>query len=205
MKKSLMAAFLAGAVLSPVAAMAQDAPATAAAQVVAGAKVYGPQGKEEVGTIEKVEGGNAVVNTGTVRATLPANVFGTSPAGLIISMSKAQLEAAVGAAEAKASASTTAALVPDAQVKSKDGVLVGSVQKIEGENVTLDLTGGNAITLKKDFLMADASGGLMLAMTAADFQAAVSSATQAASSTQASADAQAGASTDAAASTTPEE
>ncbi|MDE8654542.1 hypothetical protein [Novosphingobium album (ex Liu et al. 2023)] len=200
MKKTLIAAILAGASLSPVAALAQGAPAAAAPTPAVGAKVFGPDGAE-AGTIEKIEGGNIVVNTGTHRATLPAAAFGNNETGLLISMTKAQLDAAVSAAEAQASASMDSALVADAPIKSSDGVLVGSIQKVEGDNVTVNLAEGNAITLKKEFLMADASG-LKLKMSDADFKSAVAAATGSASA-QADANAKGGSGEEAAATEPP--
>lgn len=208
MKKALIAAAMAGASFTPMAAAyAQDAaPAAAAAAATTptptvGAKVFGPD-KAEVGTIEKVEGGNAIVNTGTNRATLPMSAFGSNASGLLISMTKAQLDSAVAAAEAQASSAMTASLTPDAPIKSSDGVLVGSVQKVEGDNVTIDLAEGSAITLQKEYLMAD-STGLKVKMTDADFKAAVAAASSAAPA-QASAEAGSG-SDQAAAATAPEE
>lgn len=175
MKKSLIAAALLGACLTPVAAVAQDVPDAVAAALAVGATVYAPDGSE-VGTIKNMPGGNVVISTGKHDATLPATVFGMNEKGLLIAMTKAQLDAAVEAAEAKANAAMDAALVADASVHSSDGVVVGTVQKIEGDNVTIDLPAGTAITLQKEHLTAG-SNGLSLYMTAADFNAAVSAAT----------------------------
>jgi len=47
-----------------------------------------------VGTIESVDGTGAVVATGTVRAKLPLTSFGRNNQGLVISLTRAQLEAA---------------------------------------------------------------------------------------------------------------
>src|SRR5690606_3926255 len=60
MKKSLIAAALLGASLSPAAAMAQDVPATVAELIVKGATVYGTDGAE-VGKIEDTPAGNVVI------------------------------------------------------------------------------------------------------------------------------------------------
>lgn len=182
MKKSLIAAALVGASFAPAAAMAQEAPETAAPDAAAapaltvGATVYGPE-NEVVGTIEEVTGGNVVVFTGANRATLPANAFATSESGPLISMTKAQLDAAVEAAAAQNTAAMDAALVAGAPVNSRDGVLVGTVQNVEGDNVTIDLTEGDAVTLQTEHMTAD-QAGLKLFMTAEEFNAAVSAAGQ---------------------------
>jgi hypothetical protein len=186
MQKQFIATVLAAVALSPLAAHAQAAGAstaangtgasaqTAAAPTV-GAKVFDPQGAE-VGTVEKVEGGNAVVYTGTKRATLPAAAFGKSDKGLLISMTQAQLNAAVADAEAKTSSAMSTALVADAQVKSRDGTVVGTVQKVEGDNVTINLTDGGPVTVTKQYLSIGAGGGLALTMSAAELKSAVSAA-----------------------------
>ncbi len=116
MKISKLAALsvLAAASL-PVAAIAQDAPATdtataptatapaAAGALAAGQTIYGPQG-EEVATVVSVADGNAVIDTGTNKATLPASSFGTSEKGVTIAYGKDQLNAAIEAANSQASA-----------------------------------------------------------------------------------------------------
>ena len=180
MKKSLIAAALFGASLTPAAALAQDAPPpTVTELLVVGATVYGPEGAE-VGKIEEMPDGNVVLFTGTNRATLPATSFGRNDKGLVIAMTKTQLDNAVAAAAAQADAAINAALVPAAKVSGSDGVEVGAVQKVEGDNVTLDLTSGSAIVLPKSQFQA-AAGGLSLFMTSAEFAAAVKAATAPAS------------------------
>jgi hypothetical protein len=204
MKKTLITAAL-GAIavagLSPVAASAQApaaaAPATttAAANPTVGAKVYDAQGGD-VGTVEAVAGDVVTVSTGTARAGLPKTAFVTRDKGLTIGMTKSQLEAAVNGATAQNSAAKDAAIVADAPIKSSDGVVLGTITKVEGDTVTLALSNGSAAALKKENLGLGADGSLALGMSAADF----TKATQAAGTAQASADAGAAAGTKAAAS-----
>lgn len=199
MNRPLIVGALAALALSPLAANAQTAnaeaapaqgaAATGAAAAVTptvGAKVFGPEGAE-VGTIESVSEGNAVVYTGTRRATLPKTAFASGENGLLISMTQAQLNAAVAAAETENSTAMNAALVAEAPVKTRDGQMVGTVEKVEGDNVTLALSDGNPVTVTRQYLTAGADGGLMLTMSAADFSSAVAAASQnaAASSTAA--------------------
>ena len=89
---------------------------SATAAVAAGATVYGSDGAP-VGKIASVVGGNAVVDTGTRKATLALNAFGSGPQGPTITVTKAQLEDAV----AKATPPAPAASEPPAKGKrSKD-------------------------------------------------------------------------------------
>ena len=82
---------------APAAAEAQaQAGATTvatAADVQAGVQVRDQTGGM-VGTIESVDATGAVVATGTARAKLPLTSFGRNNQGLVISLTRAQLEAA---------------------------------------------------------------------------------------------------------------
>ncbi len=149
---------------------------SATAQIAVGAKIYGPQG-EEVGTVEQVDGGNVVVNTGTLTATLPQDVFGEGETGPTIGWNKAELEAAISAAEQEASAELDTALVAGAQLYSVDGVAVGSVESVGADGmVVVEHASAGSIQLPKD-QMAMQNGQLTFLATAADLEAAVSAQT----------------------------
>lgn len=187
MKRSYLVPALAAMLVAPVAAHAQADAATAApaastagASLTVGAKVYDPQGAE-IGTIENVSGGNVVVNTGTNRATLASTAFGTSPKGATLNTTRAQLDAAVAAASAKASTATKAALVAGAQVRGEGGAVVGTVKEVEGDNVVLDREAG-PVALTSQFFTTDANG-LVLTMTAAELDAAAKAAGASAAAT----------------------
>ncbi len=79
-------------------AQAEAGPVTAAtaADVQAGAAIRDQSG-EPVGTIESVSGETAVVSTGAVRAEIPISSFGKDSQGLVLAMTRSQLEAAAGA------------------------------------------------------------------------------------------------------------
>lgn len=72
-----------------------------AADVKSGVSVYDQHGGL-VGKVESVSGANAVVNAGGTRAAIPVASFAKSSKGLVISMTKAELEAS-----AKTAAKTT--------------------------------------------------------------------------------------------------
>jgi hypothetical protein len=79
---------------------AEAGPVTAltAADVRAGMPVLDTEGGQ-VGTIESVEADGAIVATGEARAKLPFASFGRSEQGLVITMTRSELEAAVQAHE----------------------------------------------------------------------------------------------------------
>ena len=88
-----------------------------AADVRAGAQVHDTTGGL-VGTVESVDARGAVVSTGTARATIPVASFGRNNQGLVISMTKAQLEAAVASG---ASSPLPSDLIARDQRKSRAG------------------------------------------------------------------------------------
>ena len=67
--------------------------AATSADLKTGVSVYDQKG-DLVGTIEKVDGDNAVVSTGSARASIALSSFGKSDQGLVISMTKGELNAA---------------------------------------------------------------------------------------------------------------
>lgn len=73
--------------------------AATAADVTAGARVIDTQGGE-VGTVESADGSNAVVATGKARVQIPIASFAKNDQGLVISLSKSQLEAQAGSPSA---------------------------------------------------------------------------------------------------------
>ena len=77
---------------------AQEGPVTAAAPTDfrAGLEVRDSNGGL-VGTVESVDGQAAIVFTGNLRAKLPFQSFGKNNLGLVISLSRAELEAAASA------------------------------------------------------------------------------------------------------------
>ncbi len=69
-----------------------------AADVTAGAQVRDTAGAP-VGTVETVDADSAVVTTGAVRADIPIASFGHNGQGLVLAMTREQLEAAARAAQ----------------------------------------------------------------------------------------------------------
>jgi len=173
---------LTGLMLSAApAAFAQDAaaPAPAAAQelkgAAVGATVYGPD-EQPAGTIETISGANAVLATGTNKITIPLDRLGKGPNGPTIGLTRAQLDALAGQASAQASAQLEEKLKPGAEVRGTTGAVVGSVKAHDAETVTLTADGKDVRVPLAAISVAEA--GLVLNMTAEQFQAAVDAVTQ---------------------------
>jgi hypothetical protein len=79
--------------MQPPAEQGPAATAATAADVKAGAAVYDPDGGT-VGKIGAVSGDQAVIDTGSVRAKVPISSLAKNDKGLVIGMTKAELEAA---------------------------------------------------------------------------------------------------------------
>ena len=128
------------------AALAQDA--AAAVEVTAGTTVYGPEGNE-VGTIESVADGVATLDTGAHKIGLPVDRFGRNAENqTTIAVTRDALNKMVEDQLAEAAAQLEAALVVGAPVVDVNGVSLGSVGKVEGEDVTVETEWG-AFALKK--------------------------------------------------------
>jgi hypothetical protein len=165
MKLSPLAFAAALALAGPsIPVFAQDA------GLAVGAKVFGPDGAE-VGTVEKIEDGVVLVNTGNLSAGLPPEAFAKGAAGPTIGWNKAQLEAAVNAANEEAEGQLAAALVAGAEVYSSDGQLVGTIQSVADDMVVIERAAGPIALPKAQMAMQDDK--LTFLATAADIEAAV--------------------------------
>ena len=77
-----------------------QAVAATASDVKSGVSVYDQNGGL-VGKVESVSSKGAVINTGTVKASIPVSSFAKNDKGLVIAMSKADIDAAAKKSSAK--------------------------------------------------------------------------------------------------------
>ena len=176
------AALILGASLLAVSpALAQTAPGRtpiATAKPVAGATIYDPQGNL-VGTIETMSAEAVVVNTGANKVALPPDSIGSNDKGLVVSVTKADLDAAADQQQAAAKAQLQAMLVAGTAVNSSDGQPVGTIKIADPQYVTVTTSQGVEVKLPANAFTTAPTGGLMIAMTAANFNAAVAGSTAA--------------------------
>jgi len=191
---TLRMVFLATAALSAtisVPAMAQTAPAgqpgsssgaaaadsgtaatsAAAAQVSPGTSVTDSTGAA-VGTVTSVSAGIAVVDTGAVKASIPVSSFGKSDKGLVLGMSKAQLEAAARGAQAAPGvpAQAQAELKPGTAVLDATGGSVGTIASVDADTVTVATPNVKARLPKSSLALGPK--GAVISMTQAQLEAA---------------------------------
>jgi preprotein translocase subunit YajC len=155
---------------SPPAGTAQAAP-----NVAVGATVYDSKGGT-VGTVASADTSAAVVDTGTNKVKLPLASFAASQNGPVIAMTKAELDAAA------ASAAKPLALNVGATVYGPQGGVVGKIEAVDAEFVTVATAKTKAKLPKKAFAMGET--GPVIGMTAEQLDAAAGAAS--ASSTPAS-------------------
>lgn len=161
------AAPAAGAPAAP--AQATTAPTTGAAPTV-GATIFDAQGGT-VGTIASIDGANAVVDTGTVKAAVPMTSFGTGPKGPTLGMTKAQLDAAASQGAAQAAAEFKSKLTTGATVYGTGGASLGTIKATDAEFVTLTTAKGDAKLPIASF--GPGPQGVTIGMTAAQLEAAM--------------------------------
>ncbi len=138
--------------------------------IAPGARVSDTQGGE-VGTVTRVDGQFVVLRTDKHEVRLPIASFTPAEGGLLIALTRAQLNAEVE----KTLAEAAAKLAPGAAVTGSQGSPVGTIQAIEGEFVTLKLTSGTLVRLPRSGI-APAPGGAVIGMTAAELDAAAAAA-----------------------------
>lgn len=137
--------------------------ASAAPSVASGAKVVDTAGAP-VGTIEAVANGVATLSTGTTKVGVPVTSFAAGPNGPVIAMTRAEIEA-------KAAQVTQAIeITVGAAVLDTAGARVGTVKAVNGDLITVASASASAQLPKASFAKAD--GGLVIGMSAAQFDAA---------------------------------
>lgn len=182
MKKYILitsAVLMAGTAHAQTAAPAAGAPTTATTEskVAAGATVTDTTGAT-VGSIKSVEGGFAVLSTGTVEVRLPLTSFANGASGPVIGMTKAQVEAAASGATADRQAKLAAQIATGTTVMDASGGTVGKIESVDGGFATV-ATANNKVKLPVSAFAAGASGPV-IGMTAAELDAAASAAAPAA-------------------------
>lgn len=174
--------FVAAALLSINVASAQSrtpipTPAAEQATPTVGATLFDPQGVE-AGTIDSIQANAIIVSTGTAKVAVPTNAVGPGANGLVVSLTKAQLNAAAAQAEMQAQADLRTRLVPGAQVRGVNGETVLGTIKTAGDTVVLTTAKGDVSLAPSAFGMSP--NGLIVGLTPEQLDAAIAGAQPAA-------------------------
>lgn len=124
-----------------------------------------------VGTIASVSAETAIVATGTHKVALPLTSFAKNDKGAVIGLTRTELDAAAAKAAENEAATLRARIIPGVMISGSQGNALGTVKAIEGDLVVVASEHGDA-RLPIAAIGNDPKG-LMVGMTAADFEAAV--------------------------------
>lgn len=138
--------------------------------LTAGMAVSDPAGGA-VGIIDSVTAETAVVATGTHKVALPLTSFAKGDKGAVISLTRIELDAAAAKAAENAATTLRAQIVSGTRISGSQGNVLGMVKGVEGDLVVVTSEHGDA----RLPIAAIGNGphGLMVGMTAAEFEAAV--------------------------------
>lgn len=153
------------AVALGLASVSSIASAQDATLIKPGAVVSDPTGLD-VGVITAVKGNVVTIKTDRNEANLGTNSITPFQGKLLISMTQAQLNAAVDEQNAKAAAS----LAVGAPVKGKAGATLGTIDAIDDQFVTLKLESGKTVKIARTGIAA-APDGAVVGVTAAELEA----------------------------------
>lgn len=172
---------IAGTCLSliPAAALAQTAapaaaPSAAATTPAVGATVLDSAGTS-IGTIASITPRAIVLDIDGTKVAVPPASVGATAKGLAMAMTKASLQAAQAQQQAQAQAALQSRLVAGTAVSGINGTPIGTVKANDGSLITLTTSKGDVKLPTNGFTM-NQSGQVMIAMTEAQFNAAVSGA-----------------------------
>ncbi|ATE65409.1 hypothetical protein CMV14_14195 [Rhizorhabdus dicambivorans] len=155
--------------IAPAQETAPAAAPAAAVNVTAGAAVTDAKGGA-VGTIASVNGDVAVVDTGSIKASIPVKSFAKTDNGFAIGMTKAELEAAAKGASASQQEKFLASLAPGIAISDQNGGAVGTIEAIEGDLVTVATPNVKAKLPKSAIVQGP--NGAVIGMTQAQLEAA---------------------------------
>jgi hypothetical protein len=146
------------AFISIASAALAFSPATPALAQASGTQVVDTSGAA-VGTVVRLDGANKTS-------------FTPNEGKLLFGMTQAQLNAEVE----KSLAEAAAAVAPGATVKGSGGTVVGTIEAVEADLVTIKLQSGNLVRIPRSGV-AGSNGEVVIGMTAQELEAQVAPAT----------------------------
>ena len=154
-------------VFSSIAAvsLALAAPAAPALAQAAGTQVV-DTGGGAVGTVVRADGENIVIKTDKHEVALPKSSFTPHEGKLLFGMTQAQLNAATE----KSLAEAAAAIAPGATVKGSGGAVLGTIDAVDTEFVTIKLQSGTMVRIPRSGVAAG-NGEVVIGLTEQELEA----------------------------------
>lgn len=160
---------------APAGAAAQAGAATTATAPTVGTTIYDSAGVA-LGTVASITPQAVVLNTGTAQVPVPPTSIGKTDKGFAMAMTKADLDAAIASSQAQAQAAVKAKLTPGTPVSGLQGAALGTIKSADDQFVTLTTAKGD-VKLPIAGFSADASGKVIVGITADQLAAATAGAT----------------------------
>ena len=154
--------------------LALAVPLTSAAAQTPGMQVVDTSGGA-VGSVVSVDGDTVVINTGKHQVALPKASFTVHEGKLLFGMTQAQLNAETE----KSLAAAAASIAAGATEKGTGGAVVGTIDAVDAETVTIKLQSGSLIRVPRSGVAAG-SDGVVVGLTAAELEAQASASATAA-------------------------
>ena len=148
-----------------VVSLSAAAPITPATAQTAGTQVVDTSGGA-VGTVVRVDGNNVVIKTDKHEVALPKTSFTAHKGKLLFGMTQAQLNAETE----KSLAAAAASIAAGATVKGTGGAVVGTIDAVDAETVTIKLQSGSLIRVPRSGVAAGGDG-VVVGLTAQELEA----------------------------------
>ena len=150
--------------IAPIALAAMTIATPSTAQT-AGMQVVDTTGGA-VGTVVSVSGDNVVIKTDKHQVALPKTSFTAHEGKLLFGMTQAQLNAETE----KSLAAAAASIAAGATVKGSAGAVVGTIDALDEESVTIKLQSGSLIRVPRSGVAAGGDG-VVVGLTAEELEA----------------------------------
>jgi preprotein translocase subunit YajC len=150
--------------IAPIALAAMTIATPSTAQT-AGMQVVDTTGGA-VGTVVSVSGDNVVIKTDKHQVALPKTSFTAHEGKLLFGMTQAQLNAETE----KSLAAAAASIAAGATVKGSAGAVVGTIDTLDADSVTIKLQSGSLIRVPRSGVAAGGDG-VVVGLTAEELEA----------------------------------
>jgi hypothetical protein len=145
------------------------APRQSTAGIAVGTNIVDDAGNP-VGSIVSIQGSDVIVRTDRHEARIPRSSLWVNRGRVVLSMTRAQLNAAVDRLAPPAQAqSAPVQIAPGIVVRGIEGAVAGTIEAVEQDNITLRLTSGQSLSIPRSAVGATAQGGV-ISITAEELQ-----------------------------------
>jgi preprotein translocase subunit YajC len=146
-----------------MAATSALAPRQSTTAIAVGTHIVDDAGNP-VGDVVSIEGSDVVVRTDRHEARIPRSSLWVNRGRVILSMTRAQLNAAVerlAPPPPVQAQSQPVQLAPGIVVRGSGGAIAGTIEAVAQDNITLRLTSGQSVSIPRSAVAATAEGGVI--------------------------------------------